>query len=248
MWHNPQQLNLAAGAVTGVAAVLLATALLVAVLRSPLFPVREVVVTQAPRHAAREAIEGAVLERVNGNFFALNLPALRLALEQVPWVRRVQLRRVWPDRLEVELEEHEALARWGDQSLLNLQGERFEAEAPEGLPVLSGPDGSEREVADRFRRYSDVLKPLGSAVVRVALSPRYSWQLSLANGLQIVLGRDSSADPLDQRLSRFVVAAPETLGRLRRRNEYVDLRYPNGFALRVPELVHAAAPRRTGEK
>jgi cell division protein FtsQ len=132
--------------------------------------------------------------------------------------------------------------------MLNLQGERFEAEPTEGLPALNGPDGSEHEVAERFRRFSGAVEPLGSAVVRVALSPRYSWQLSLANGLQIVLGRDSPSDPVEQRLSRFVAAAPETLGRLNRRNEYVDLRYPNGFALRVPELARAAAPRRTGEK
>lgn len=249
MWNNPQQLNIAAGAITGVAAVLLATALLVSVMRSPLFPVREVVITQSPRHAAREAIESAVLERVNGNFFALDLRAMRAALERVAWVRRVQVRRVWPDRVEVELEEHRALARWGEQAMLNVHGERFEAESPpEGLPALSGPDGSEREVAERFRRFSGALEPLGSTLIRVALSPRYSWQLGLANGLQIVLGRDSSADPVEQRLSRFVAAAPETLGRLRRRNEYVDLRYPNGFALRVPELARAVPPRRTGER
>jgi cell division protein FtsQ len=49
-----------------------------------------------------------------------------------------------------------------------------------------------------------------------------------------MLGRD--ADGAEARLARFVEVYPATLGRLARRHEYVDLRYPDGFALRVPEL------------
>lgn len=245
MWNNPQQLNIAAGAITGAAIVLLLTTALVAAMRSPLLPVREVVLTSAPRHVSRDALERALRERISGNFFALDLAAMRSALERLAWVRRVELRRIWPDRVEVMLEEHEALARWGDRALINIQGERFEAEeAPGGLPLLDGPEGSEREVAARYRSFAATVAPLGSEVERVVLSARYAWQISLANGLRIMLGRDSLADPVERRLARFVAAVPMTLGRMNRRNEYVDLRYPNGFALRVPELAQAAAPTR----
>jgi cell division protein FtsQ len=245
VWHNPRQLNLAAGALTGVAVAVLALVLLTGLLRSPLLPVRELVVQGKPQHVGREAIEAALVERGGGNFFAFDLADLRNALERLPWVRRVELRRVWPDRIEVELEEHVALARWGDDALVNLQGERFAGDADPALPSFSGPAGTEHEVAERYRRFVSILAPLGAPLERVALSPRFSWQLYLANGLAIALGRETNADPIEARLARFVGAFPATLGRLARRHEYVDLRYPNGFALRVPELARAAPPAKT---
>jgi cell division protein FtsQ len=246
VWHNPRQLNLAAGALTGVAVTVFALVLLMALLRSPLLPVRELVVQGKPQHVPREAIEAVLAERSGGNFFAFDLSQLRGALERLPWVRRVELRRVWPDRIEVALEEHIALARWGEDALVNLQGERFAGEVEQRLPRFAGPAGTEREVAERYRRFASILAPLGAELERVVLSPRFSWQLGLANGLAIVLGRESSSDPIEARLARFVGAFPDTLGRLARRHEYVDLRYPNGFALRVPELAHAAPPAKAG--
>jgi cell division protein FtsQ len=210
--------------------------------------VRELVVRGSPQHVGREAIEAALGERPAGNFFAFDLVELRVALERLPWVRRVELRRVWPDRIEVAFEEHVALAHWGDDALVNVHGERFAGEVDEPLPRFAGPAGTEREVAERYRRFAPLLAPLGSGLERVVLSPRFSWQLGLANGLAIVLGRDSPTDPIEARLARFVAAFPDTLGRLARRHEVVDLRYPNGFALRVPELARAALPPPKGRR
>ena len=63
-------------------------------------------------NASREEIANA-MDGVGGNFFAADLAAVRGRLEQVGWVRQVDARRVWPDRIEVRLEEHVAFARWG---------------------------------------------------------------------------------------------------------------------------------------
>jgi cell division protein FtsQ len=174
--------------------------------------------------------------RIDGNFFAVDLAQPRAALEQLPWVRRVHVRRVWPDRLEVTLEEHVALARWGDTGLVNVQGERFAGKSDAALPLLAGPAGSEAEVAQRYQRYAQLLAPLGTPLEALILSPRRAWQARLGGGLTIELGRDAPNDPVDGRLERFVAVHPQTLARMQRKHEYVDLRYPNGFALRVPEL------------
>jgi cell division protein FtsQ len=141
---------------------------------------------------------------------------------------------VWPDRLEVTLEEHVAFARWGDQALVNVYGELFDGRTDAQLPVLLGPLGTEREMAQRYVRFAKAVAPLGAGLERVSLSERLAWQLRLDSGLTIVLGRD--ADGAEARLRRFVQAHAATLGTIARRHEYVDLRYPNGFALRVPEL------------
>jgi cell division protein FtsQ len=243
MWDNPRLLNTAASSLIGLAALLFAYAGLQLLLRSPLFPLKEVVVRGVLKHASREEIAGA-MEGVGGNFFATDLAAVRERLEQVAWVRSVDLRRVWPDRIEVDLEEHVAFARWGGGGLVNSFGEAFAAPVDDDgtlqLPLFSGPAGSEGEITKRYRNFAEILAPLGAPPDRVVLTPRYAWQLRLGgtqNGvLNLELGRDA-AQTVEQRLARFVAAYAESLGRLPRRGaadqSFVDLRYPNGFALRV---------------
>jgi cell division protein FtsQ len=89
-------------------------------------------------------------------------------------------------------------------------------------------------VARRYVRFAAIIAPLGTGIERVVLSPRHAWQLRLANGVHLMLGRD--ADAAEARLRKFVDAYPATLARVSHKYEYVDLRYPNGFALRLPEL------------
>ena len=254
MWDNPRLLNTVANFLIALALLLFAYAGLQLLLRSPLFPLKEIVVRGDLKNAGAADIESA-LEGIRGNFFAADLGAVRARLEQVSWVRRVELRRVWPERIEVTLEEHVAFARWGQvvgdlqsRGLVNTFGEPFSASLEDAralkLPLFAGPAGSEAEVARRYRRFSELLAPLGEApdrlLVAIVLTPRYAWQLRFAGGegrgLHLELGRDG-AEPVDQRLARFVAAYPDSLGRLPRlaAGDYlhVDLRYPNGFALRV---------------
>jgi cell division protein FtsQ len=238
MWDNPRILNMAAGALVGMALLAFAIAGAVLLVRSPWFAVTRIDVTHALHKTTRAEIEAATRGRIGGNFFALAPAELRAALERLPWVRHASVRRVWPDRLEIELEEHVALARWGEGALVNTYGERFSAgfagATGKPLPVFSGPAGAEHEVMQRYARFSQAIAPLGVELERVVLTPRYAWQLRLSSGLHIMLGRD--ADVAEARLRKFVELYPGTLGRIARKHEHVDLRYPNGFALRVPGL------------
>ena len=233
MWDNPRLLNTAAGALVGIALFVFALAGAVLVARSPLFPVDKVELTHPLVRTTRADIEAALRGRLGGNFFALDADEVRAALERLPWVRRASVRRVWPDRLEVTLEERVALARWGEHALIDLQGERFAATSSAPLPLFIAQEGAEHELAVRYARFSEILAPLGARLERIVLTPRFAWQLTLDNGLQIMLGRD--ADGAETRLARFVAAYPATLGRIARAHDYVDLRYPNGFALRAQE-------------
>ncbi|MDH4173138.1 MAG: FtsQ-type POTRA domain-containing protein [Betaproteobacteria bacterium] len=235
MWDNPRLLNAAAGALTALALMVFAVAAMQLLLRSAMFPLREMTVRGALAHTSRAEIEKAAQGRVGGNFFAVDLAQVRAALEGLPWVRRVEVRRVWPDRLEATLEEHVALARWAEGGLVNVQGERFAGTSVAVLPHFAGPAGSEGEVARRYRHFGEILAPLAAAPERLTLSPRYAWRLRLGDGLAIELGRDAPNDPVEARLARLVVAYPHTLARMPRKHEYVDLRYPNGFALRLAD-------------
>ena len=181
-------------------------------------------------------LEAVVRSELSGTFFTMDLDRSREALGSVPWVRRVGLRRQWPRRLEVTIEEHAPLARWNEAGLVNLDGEGFVADYDGELPLFAGPEGRSAEITGRYREWSAALLPLGLAVQELRLSPRGAWRLVAASAdgpLAIEMGRDEPG----VRLARFIVAYGRTVAVLTRagtRIEHVDLRYRNGFAARVP--------------
>lgn len=243
MWDDAKQMNALAATLAALALLALAWLALAWAVRQPWFAFREVVVTTPLARASGAHLEAVVREELTGTFFTMNLGRARAALREVPWVRDVALRRQWPDRLEVAVEEHEPLARWNDDALVSARGEVFAAQSAAELPQFEGPDGSAAEVAARWRRWSADLAPLALSVTRVRVSPRGGWQLAAAGpggALTIELGRDD----VDARLARLVGAHDRTLGALARagtRVEAVDLRYRNGFAARIPAFREKAA-------
>jgi cell division protein FtsQ len=218
---------MAAGVVSGMALLGACAGALYWLLAPERFPVREIRIRGELQNAPAADIRAA-LPRVEGNFFSADLAELRAAVERMPWVRRVSVRRVWPAALELTLEEHVALARWGDDRLVNTHGETFSARSKEALPIFVAPAGTSSEVARRYRRFAEIVAPTGTTIDRVVLSPRQAWQLRLANGQHLMLGRD--ADEAENRLRKFVQFHPRA-----KAHEYIDLRYPNGFAVRVPD-------------
>ena len=223
------RVTLAAGILAGMAMLAACVGALYWVLQPQHFPLTRVDLKGSFEKTSKAELEAA-LPRISGNFFAADLAEVRASVEKLPWVRHVAVRRVWPGRLEISIEEHVALARWGDDALVNTFGERFIGKTQEALPTFIGPPGTQAEVARRYARFSAIVAPLGTRIERVALSARHAWQLRLANGLHLALGRD--ADQAENRLRRFVEVYPT----VKNKNEYVDLRYPNGFAVRVPDL------------
>jgi len=239
VWDNPRLANAAASALFALALALIVYAGARVLFESPAFSLKAIVVEGELRHVARGEIVSALQGRVKGTFFTVDLEAVRALFEGIPRVRRAELRRAWPDRLEVRIEEHVALARWGQRrgpQLVNTHGELFRGHSDATLPVFSGPAGSEGEVTQRYLAFRGLLAPLALEPRQVLLSSRLSWQVKLSNGLTVQLGHDSDKDRIEGRLARLVSVYPQTLGESRHRPDYVDLRYPNGFALRVPEI------------
>lgn len=207
--------------------------------RLPLFPLKEVVFVQDLKEVQRGEVERALAGLVRGNFFSVNLEGLRQSLERLPWVRKAEVRRRWPSRLEVSVEEQQAAARWGDGAaqLVNGYGEVFNASLPQNrldaLPLLTGPSGTAPEVLRRFDELAKVLQPTGHQPRQLLLSPRLAWQVRLDDGMVLELGREQPKAPIALRLERFVDIYPTVLAARSPRPAAVDLRYPNGFALRL---------------
>ncbi len=229
MWDNPRLLNAAAGFLVGLAALAFAAAAAYWLLHAALFPVRTIELSTTLQHAPRAEVAATLAHVGRGNFFAAPIDELRSALERLPWVRRAAVRRAWPDGLEVSIEEQVPLARWAAGGLVNQQGERFAGATAARLPLFSGPSGTEAEFASRYARFSQLLAPLGSPIERLTLSARLAWELKLANGLELKLGRDAQA--AEARLGRFVAACEAN--ELAPLGAVVDLRYSNGFTVRL---------------
>ena len=230
MWDKPRLLMWLANLLTALALLLLFYALVFLAVHSPLFPVRRVQVEGDLTHVTREQLQYVVKNELKGTFFTLDLDKTRQAFEKLPWVRRVEVRRYWPDRLEVNVEEHRAFARWGAEALLNTFGEKFDAASSEPLPVLEGPVGTEKQMVEGLRQFRVALKPLEKQPTHIWLTGRRAWRVELDGKVVVDIGRDEGVE----RLQRFVTAYPNSLARLDQPFDYVDLRYPNGFAVKLP--------------
>ena len=246
MWDSPRQLDMLALLFALAAAAMLAWGAVAWTVHQSAFALHRVVVDGDLARASRAHLETVIREELKGTFFTLNLASARASLQRVPWVKSVALRRQWPDRLEVTIAEYEPLARWNDAGLVDTEGEVFNAAFDGELPQFVGPDGSSAEIALRYREFGAALEPRSLAIAQLLLSPRGGWQLRTTGeaALAIELGRNAPGE----RLARFVRYHARTVGALNRggtRVNYVDLRYRNGFAVRVPGFTERS-PRKAG--
>jgi cell division protein FtsQ len=230
MWDKPRLLNWIANLLFAVCVVTALYATLYVVVHLPIFPLREVKVDGQLSHVSREQVKLIVEKHLKGNFFTLDLVKARDAFEKLPWARTVSVRRRWPDKLEVVIEEHQALARWSTLALVNKQGELFHAASGSDLPVFYGPNDAVIEVASQYDVFNHVLKTANLEIASLALTPRRAWQITTNNGMVIELGRVD----MQPRLEKFSNVYASTLAVLNKKISYADLRYPNGFALRKP--------------
>lgn len=163
-------------------------------------------------------------------FFRLDLQDLSADLRQLPWVDAVELRRRWPDTLEVRIVEPIPVARWGSDRLLDRRGRIFgpvDAERWLSLPALHGEAGRQVELMMRYLDVSARLADAGLGVTGVVESPRRAWSIQLEQGGEVLMGRNGDLARLDQLVALMPILQahnPATLAR-------VDLRYPRGLAV-----------------
>jgi cell division protein FtsQ len=244
MWDNAPLLRTVANLLFGLSVVLMLYGAVRYVLRLPVFPLNTVELKSAPRQVSEELIARVVHEQVRGNFFTVDLKHARRSFEQLPWVRKVSVRRKFPWTLEVEVEEQVALARWNGTALVNTYGEVFTAASEEVLPAFIGQPDTSAQVAAMFGELSAELQPLQQQIVQLSLSPRFAWQARLSNGMVLELGREQ----MQQRMARFVEVYPYSLATLAHAAMHVDLRYRNGFAAYLPNGAGVLGKRTSGNK
>lgn len=228
LWDKAQLMLWSANLLYALAAILLLYAVFFLMIQLPLFPLKRVDVKGDLRHVTYQQVSYIVTREFKGNFFTLDLAQVGKGFQKLPWVRNVSVRRQWPDTLEVTLEEHVELARWAEGGLVNTRGEVFQAASNSQLPEFNGLAGSAKEMTELYSQFKLVLAPLKLKPVSLSMSQRRAWQVKLDSGISLELGRDHPG----ARLQKFVRVFDATIARMPQAVAYVDLRYPNGFAVR----------------
>ena len=246
MWQDIKILNATSNALIGLVLLVLLASGIWWMAQRPMFTLKVIRVEGAGQSEIRRVnpltIRASALPRIRGNFFTANLDAVRVAFESVPWVRKASVQREWPNQLVVTIEEHQPLGTWDDDGrLLSVKGDLFianldEAEEDGDLLKFGGPIGSEKDVLARFTDFKKWFAPLKLTPTDVELSPRYAWSVKLDNGMTVALGREQNKATLQDRVGRLVEIYPQLLSRLQDRIESVDMRYPNGLALKASGL------------
>jgi cell division protein FtsQ len=193
-------------------------------------PVRVISIDGSFQRVSPGQIEKAVAPFAHEGFMSANLGDIQRAVESLPWVDHARIARRWPNGLRVTVTEQTAAARWGESGLLNTRGELFVREAahvPAELPRLSGPEGTESQVAQRYLSVQGRMLEAGMRIAALRLDERGAWEIDLDSGVTVRLGRRD----VDERIDRFLRTASQVIAHRLTEINYVDMRYSNGFAI-----------------
>jgi len=200
------------------------------------FPIKIVRVYGVNRSSQQE-VQALLFPLVNHGFFTVNVDFIKDRLLQMPWISELYVRRVWPDQVEVTLVEKKPIARWNNKTLLSERGELFspknEAHSS-GLPQFAGPAGQQVFMLKYYSDMNRLLIPLRAKISYLELTPFFTWKLTLNNGITMQIGHKD----ILTRLNHFVKVYPKIVGDRAADVDYIDLRYPNGVAVRWKEKEH----------
>ena len=199
-----------------------------------LMPISTLTITGTSAQIPLPEVNAALRPYVGQGFLWVHPDQVRHALDTLPWVADAEVRRVWPDRLQIDIKPYTPVARWlgGAGQMVDDQGQVFSippSQVPSDLPNLEGPADSGARLIAQMANFNQILAPLGVNVLDLQEDQRGGWRCILSNKVRLLLG---SEDILPA-LKRWVVIAPQV-------KEYLvpgatmDLRYTNGFAVAMP--------------
>ncbi|WP_404398346.1 cell division protein FtsQ/DivIB [Idiomarina loihiensis] len=196
-------------------------------------PLSELSVKGDLHYTASEGIRRALTAEPLGSFFTANVDDLRGRVEQLPWVQKVSIRKVWPDKLSVYVTEHKPVAMWNGDRLINQHQDVFRADitrVESSLPQLFGPENAVKETWKEFHRVQQMLEVNGFQIKALRLTERFAVNVVLAQGIEIKLGREATLE----RIKRFIDVFPSIVEHEKSKNneiDTVDLRYDTGAAV-----------------
>lgn len=197
-------------------------------------PIRYVQVEGAFQYIDKDNIQMKISPLVQAGYFSIDLQAIQQSVMSLPWAESVQVQRIWPDRLKLRIYEQKPIMRWQAHSLLNERGEVFRPlniDRFQSLAVLYAPNEQRHELLEVMHGLSVSLMDQGLYLTEFRVNERQSWLLSMENGLTIQLGRLQPLEKFSQLIKALIVSGGDLVSKM----AYIDMRYPNGYAVRWRE-------------
>ncbi len=214
--------------------IFLSLILLLPVIKSVLitdYPIRHIRVTGALQYIKQESINTAIEPLVATGYFFADLELIRQALVNLPWSKTAQVKRIWPDRIELDIVERDPIVQWHEDGLLNSKGVIFippSIEAFSELPILSVPEKQRVELLLKMQFLMSALKKQSLKLKSFQVTQRQSWLLGLENGLLIQLGHIKPLEKFKLLMKALTLTEKAQVKKM----AYIDMRYPNGYAVR----------------
>lgn len=182
------------------------------------------------QYLSKDEIKTALEPLVKTGFFDADVHAIHDTVSALPWVESVTVKRVWPDAIDIKVHERKPFVRWGEQSLVSDKGVVFTPKSVEpfgDLIAVTGPEQQHGKVLEIMKGVKTALADQSLELAEFSINNRWAWKFKLANGLEVLLGRNEQLKKLQRFLKTLTVLQQEQIDAM----EVVDLRYPNGYAV-----------------
>lgn len=198
-----------------------------------------VVIEGSLSEVTEDDIKSAVFDFINRSMVAIDLHAIKEALEENAWINTVSLRRKWPDTLIIDVTEQVAIARWGEHQLLNQEGALFSPPsitAQLNLAELSGPAGTEKKIMQQYQIFNLLLFSKNLRIASLSLNSRGSWSMQLSNQTKVAIGSIEAVERLRRFADVYEVLFADQIESI----EGFDLRYEDGIAVKHKASINDA--------
>lgn len=194
-----------------------------------ILPIKTIQLSGTFQYIDQQEVEATLRPFVGEGFFSLDIQKVRNSLSEKSWTESVSIRRVWPDRVVIQIVEKKPVARWDKNHLLSDQAKIFLAstEAFQNLPRIYGANVDPDRVLNQYYDFAERFQALDETIREIHIDSRGSVGIELARGFKIKLGRDN----VDRKVARLVSIYAQQIKPRRTEIQQLDLRYSNGFAV-----------------
>jgi cell division protein FtsQ len=193
-------------------------------------PIRYVRTEGVFQYLSKEEIKEALMPLVTVSIFDADMQRIHATVTQMPWVKSATVERVWPDAIDIKVNERKAYVRWGKQGLLTEHGELFmpkNVDQFQSLLLVEGPKQQEAKTLEIMKGVKMALEDQALELAEFKVNDREAWEIKLKTGLEILLGRTEQLKKLQRFLETLPILGQEKMSAM----QLVDCRYPNGFAV-----------------
>lgn len=206
--------------------------------------------TYTTENDLREAILGLGLPNT---YIGQDVDDIQQEVMRFPWVKHASVRKQWPDRLIVHVEEYKPAFYWNDLFLLDENGVVFSVPLDRindlKLPRLYGPEGKAKSILETYYKLDNLSKKLANNQLALKIDAaisdeRNAWQLMVKQciagicvedqEIKLVLGSEN----IEERYQLFMKLFPEIQSRIptNERITVADLRYENGISVQREKI------------